>query len=205
MNVLTDYLLGHYETREEYEIKKAENDRLFKIECEKREEERKIQEIENKKFETQRHKDIENINKNSVIVAIPQENQKTFSFKWAHLNKNSNLKTYIDEVKNNEYYNRDGKITHEWTFTDFQALQSLKSNLLTDFSQIAGLGGTDSDDPRLEKYTHINEVPRDIVDSVKWHNLVIAVIYENKIKFVIDPQGFNYARYVGLTDANLHI
>lgn len=204
MNVLTDYMLGHYETREEYEIKKAENDRLFKIECDKREEERKLQEIENQKQQAQRQKDIENINKKSSIIAIKPENQKILSFKWANLNKNNRLSTYIEEVKNNEYYNRDGKITHEWTFTDFQALQSLKNNLLTDFTQISGLGGSDSDDPRLEEFKDVFKIPRELMQSVKWYNLVIAVIYENKIQFVIDPQGYNYARYVGLTNDNLH-
>lgn len=205
MMILTDYMLNHFEPLADFKEWEQEQDRLSKIECEKREEERKIQEIENEKAKTQRQKDIENINKNSSIVAINPQNQKTLSFKWANLNKNSNLKTYIDEVKKGEFYNRDGKITHEWTFTDFQALQSLKSNLLTDFKQISGLGGSDSDDPRLAQYTDVFKIPRDLMESVKWYNLVVAVIYENKIKFVIDPQGCGYARYVGITDENLHL
>ena len=205
MNVLTDYMLNHYEPLADYQTWEKEQDRLFEIECEKREEERKIYELERKNQKTQQKKDIENINKYSTIEKIEPENQKTFSYKWAHLNKNSNLSTYIEEVEKNDFYTRDGKVTHEWTFTDFQALQALKNNLLTDFEQLAGLGGSDSDDERLKQYDDVYKIPRDIMQSAKWYNLVVAVIYENKIQFVIDPQGFNYARYVGLQDQNLHI
>ena len=205
MNILTHYILNHYEPLEDYQTWEKEQEKLFKIECEKREEERKIYQIELEKQETQQKKDIKNINKYSSIVKIAPENQKTSVYKWAHLNKNSNLSTYIEEVKKHEYYERDGKVTHEWTFTDFQALQALKNNLLTDFEQLAGLGGSDSDDERLKQYDDVYKIPRDIMQSAKWYNLVVAVIYENKIQFVIDPQGFNYARYVGLQDQNLHI
>jgi len=205
INVLTDYMLGRFEPLEEYNIKKAENDRLFKIQCEKREEERKLQEIEHQKYLTRHQKEMENINKNSVILAIEPENQKSFTFKWAHLNKNATLKEYIEEVKAGEFYNRDGKITHIWTFTDFEALQSLKVNLLTDFNQLSGLGGSDTDDPRIKTIENFNAMNRQERESVKWYNLVVAVIYNGKIQFVIDPQGYNYARYVGLTDSSLHI
>jgi hypothetical protein len=202
MNVLTDYMLGHFEPLEEYNIKKAENDRLFKIQCEKREEERKLQEIEHQKYLTRHQKEMENINNSSVIIAVEPEKQEKFTFKWAHLNKNATLKEYINEVKAGEYYNRDGKITHIWTFTDFEALQSLKSNLLIDFSQLSGLGGSDTDDSRIKTIENFNSMSREQRDTVKWYNLVVAVVYNDKIQFVIDPQGFNYARYVGLIDSS---
>jgi hypothetical protein len=37
-------------------------------------------------------------------------------------------------------------------------------------------------------------------ETVKWNLTGLAVYFNNQLQFVIDPQGFNYARYVGLTD-----
>ena len=68
--------------------KKAESDRLFKIECEKREEERKTPRNDKQKFEyqTQKQKDIENINKNSRYCCYTsRKNQKTFKVLNGHL------------------------------------------------------------------------------------------------------------------------
>lgn len=197
--VLTNYMLGHYGNLEDYRKEKEEHDRLFEIELKKQKEEREIQEREREKELLHREKEIENLNKNSFIVPIEEKNQKTQSFKWAHLNKNGTLNEYIEEVKKGDFYYKDGKITHEWTFKDFHALDFLKNHLLSDYNQVKGLGGSDSDDPRLAEYKDVFKIPRELMQSVKWYNLVVAVIYDGKIQFVIDPQGYGYARYVGLS------
>lgn len=41
-------------------------------------------------------------------------------------------------------------------------------------------------------------------ETVTWYRLGIAVYYKDKLQYVIDPQGYSYARYIGLTDTAIN-
>lgn len=78
-----------------------------------------------------------------------------------------------------------------------EAYKALCLNLLDDFDFLAGMGGTGSEDVRLEEVAHVYDLNTEQRESVKWFICNAVAIYcENELKFVCDPQGFNYCRYV---------
>lgn len=117
------------------------------------------------------------MDKNSTIITLPEGIIKDKEYLFAKLNKNDSIKEYEHEVYEREdYYNWNCRLTHIWIMHTFAALKTLSTNLLTDFNQIKGLGGTNND------------------ESIR----AIGIVYDNKIVYVVDPQGYSYARYVGL-------
>lgn len=123
-----------------------------------------------------------------------------YNAKFAHLNKNNTMSEYAEEVNKGEYSNEDIKITREIHFTSAEALEAFKNNLLSDFDFITGTGGSYTDDPRFSSMTDYSKMTSEERDTVKFYLQGAAVYYNNALQFVIDAQGFSYARYVGLTD-----
>ena len=67
---------------------------------------------------------------------------------------------------------------------------------LDDFEFLAGMGGTGSEDIRLEGVKNIYQLNQDQRDAVKWYICNAVGIYvDNELKLVCDPQGHNYSRY----------
>lgn len=65
-----------------------------------------------------------------------------------------------------------------------------KNSLLEDFDFIDGSGGCDTDDPRFPTEEAYYSMSFEKRDSIDFHLLGIAVFLNNKVKFVIDVQGF---------------
>ena len=83
------------------------------------------------------------------------------------------------------------------TFTDARAFEDFNKLYLYDFIFLYGKGGTASEDVRLSEDINIYNLTEDQRESVKFYNChCVGVIYNGKIELVIDPQGYNYARYV---------
>lgn len=117
------------------------------------------------------------MNRNSTIVALPENVVKDKEYLFAKLNKNDSIKEYEHEVYEKEdYYKWNCRLTHLWIMHTYAAFKTLSTNLLTSFDQIKGLGGVNDD------------------ESIR----AIGIVYDNKIIYVVDPQGYSYARYVGL-------
>lgn len=119
---------------------------------------------------------VEYITNHSRLVEMPPELVKEKEYLFASLNKNNTIKEYQEEVyEKEEYYKWTCITTHIWFIDNYKALELLENNLLTSMPQLKGKGGD------YEKKV-----------------LVIAVVYKDQVRFVIDPQGYSYARYVGL-------
>ncbi len=196
---MTHYLLGHYGTLEAFkEWEKVENEKFLEV-CRLAEIERKAAEIRQAEYQTTHSRMIESINKNSIIEELAPEKQHIYtSLRWANMNKNNSIDEYYQEVEKGDFYRQDAKTTHKWTFTNYADFDYLRHHLLSDYKQLAGLGGTYSDDPRLDNYKTSWNIPREIMDTVKWVNIGVAVYLGNDFQFFIDPQGHNYARYVAI-------
>lgn len=197
MKVLTEYLLGHYETLEEYQIFKIEDEKRQAKVLEEYKEKQAQYEIERKERMTTETKLKKHIQDNSTITKCEDRNE-IIDCKWAYLNKNATLKEYCDEVSKGDCYDRKTILTHKWNFKTLKGFEFFKINLLTDFEQLQGLGGTYSDDPRLDDYKEIYNVPSEIMQSVEWFTLGVGIYFNDKLMFVVDPQGHSYSRYVGL-------
>lgn len=180
---------------------------------EKAEEERKEQEYqeylkeqeqrnaEYKKHQEEEQKQVENIY-NNVDVKELNENDQYFiaGAEFAHLNKNSTLDQYKEEAQKGEYYLQDVKVTKEVHFNSLEALNNFSNMLLNDFDFLAETGGSYTDDNRINSMTDFYNMDDEEQKTVKWNLYGVAIYYNNKLQFVVDCQGYTYARYVGLTD-----
>jgi hypothetical protein len=182
-------------------------------EAEKAEEERKHQEflqwqqqreletIEYNKRMEEEKKQIENIY-NSVEVNELNENNQYFvtSAEFANLNKNNTLEQYQEEVSKGEFSLENVKITKEIHFNNEEALHNFSNMLLNDFDFLTNTGGSYTDDNRINSMTDFYNMDEEERKTVKWNLYGVAIYFNNKLQFIVDAQGYSYARYVGLTD-----
>jgi hypothetical protein len=180
--------------------KKAEEERKQK-EYEEWKRQQELKEIEYKKKQEERKKKVENIY-NSVDVKELEENEQYFivGAEFANLNKNNTIQEYIKEVEKGDYTKQNVKITREIHFTDQQALEDFSNMLLADFDFLEGAGGSYTDDNRINSMLDYYNMDESEQSSIQWNLSGVAVYFDNKLQFVIDPQGYSYARYVGLTN-----
>ena len=80
------------------------------------------------------------------------------------------------------------------TFTDRAAFDDFSKMFLHDFIFVAGKGGTGTEDVRISNETTLTPEQR---EAVKWFNVhTVGIVLDDKIQLIIDPQGYNYSRYV---------
>lgn len=194
----------------DFDIKKAEFDKAEELrkeaEWQEYQKQQAIKEQEYMERLAEEKKQEEQVNNNVEVKEI-EENDQYFVIdsKFANLNKNNTLAQYQEEVSKGDCYNQTVKITREIHFNDTQSLKYFSNLLLHDFDFIEGTGGSYTDDNRINSmsdYDNMTELER---KTVQFNSLGIAVYLNDKIQFVIDAQGYSYARYVGLIDENTTI
>ena len=211
-NAKIDY---NYTQTEQNEIVKADiiNFKNRTAEAERAEEERReaeyieqekqheINRLKREEWQKQEVINEEIIINNAIIKDLTEQEQYILSsVKWADMNKNNTLDEYITECNSGKFTINDCKATREIHFTTVEAIDLFKNMLLSDFDFIGGTGGSYTDDPRINSMIDYDNMSKEERNDVKWNNYGIAVYLENALQFVIDAQGYNYSRYVGLTD-----
>lgn len=205
---------NYMQTEQTEEIKEAMREfDIKKVEYEEAEREREEQEYQEhlkkqeereKKYKLrmeQEKKEVEIIN-NSVDVIELEEGQHYFVIgsQFADVNKNSTLEVYKEKVAKGEYYLQNVKITKEVHFKNNDSLEYFSNLLLNDFDFLQGTGGSFSDDRRLNSMTDFYNMDEEERQTVEWISKGVAIYYNNELQFVVDAQGYSYARYVGLVD-----
>lgn len=139
---------------------------------------------------------------NSVTVVELEETKQYFVIgsQFAKLNKNCTLEEYIEEVNKNEYELQNVKITKEVNFSNEQALKYFSNMLLHDFDFLEHTGGSFTDDVRINSMTDYYNMDKEEREAVVFNLYGVAVYLNNELQFVIDAQGYSYARYVGLVN-----
>ncbi|TPG68680.1 hypothetical protein EEL31_09185 [Brevibacillus laterosporus] len=162
---------------------------------------RELEEMEIKKRQQEEEKQTEFIY-NSVDVKTLEDNEQYFVIgsEFANLNKNNTLVKYKQEIEQGNYSLENVKITKEVHFNNEEALTYFTNMLLHDFDFLSETGGSYTDDNRINSMTDFYNMEEDEKKTVKWNLLGVAVYFNNKLQFVIDAQGYSYARYVGLTN-----
>jgi hypothetical protein len=164
----------------------------------------KQEEIRNAEYNArmeEEKKQIEVINNNVTVNELNEDKQYfVIGSEFAHLNKNNTLDEYKEEVLKGEYELNNVKITKEIHFTTQEALNNFSNMLLTDFDFLEGTGGSYTDDNRVNTMTDYYNMDEEEQNTVTWNLYGVAIYFNNKLQFVVDAQGYNYARYVGLTD-----
>lgn len=183
------------------------------IEAQKAEEERRKQEYKKREIEREKEhqqyllriekekKEIELIN-NSITITELEEDKQYFVIgsQFANLNKNSTLNTYKEEVAKGDYELQNVKITREVHFNTKESLTYFESLLLNDFDFIEGTGGSYTDDLRINTMTDYYNMDESERKTVEWNLKGLAIYFNNELQFIIDAQGYSYARYVGLIE-----
>lgn len=143
--------------------------------------------------------DIKDIIINPDVVEVKEQDQYFIkSVKFANLNKRNTIKEYEKEIIKGDYLFQDVKITRELYFNNIEELESFNNSLMLDFDFINGTGGSCTDDERIndiKDYWNMSDEER---DTVEWYLKGIAVYFNNELQYIIDAQGYSYARYVGL-------
>lgn len=227
-DIMTDYhhcnfYGGHFQTEWDYEvieateeiknamknfdIKEAEAIELEKIEQEKKYQEYLLQceEAEKQhKIRLERERQEKEVILNNIEVVEVEEEKQYYiiNANFANLNKNNTLKQYEEEIKAGDYYKNTLKVTREIHFKSIAALKAYSNQLLNDFDFIDGTGGSYTEDKRINSMTDYNNMSEADRKTVEWILQGIAVYFENELQFVIDAQGYSYARYVGLIGAD---
>lgn len=170
------------------------------------EEERKKKELEEsiKKAEIERKKAEERAIKENLIHDKIEssfvENTVDYFVKNVlapKLNKNCT----VEEIINYGEYTRENcKIAKEIRF-DKETYNLFSERLLDNYSFLDGMGGTITDDLRIQSmqdYERMDETER---KTVEWYNHNCVSVYcDDELKLVINPQGYSYARYTFIVD-----
>lgn len=164
---------------------------------EKQAEETKLHQIR----EAEEKKEVELIYNSINVLPLEESNQYfVIGSQFANLNKNDTLDSYKEEVKNGKFYLQNVKITKEVHFNSEDALNLFSNMLLNDFDFLSETGGSYTDDVRIQTMTDYHNMTKEEQETVIFNLYGVAIYYNNQLQFVVDTQGYNYARYVGLVE-----
>lgn len=163
-------------------------------------EERAKEEEEHKKYMEKKNREKEYLLAN---IEVKEANPYFVgNLRFASLNKNCTLdeyKKHCDLPEAGEWYHQDAMVTKDILFTDEKAYEFFSNMLLDDFDFIAGTGGSATDDERVNEYKDFLNMDSETRKTVKWYcDNAVAVYLNDNLMFVIDAQGYSYARYVGM-------
>ena len=195
------------EAMKQFDIKLAEAEELKRVEEEREYQEYLIKMEQEKKEAEERQKQVkadkEYINNNVEVVDLEEENQYFVKNAYfANLNKNNTLERYQEEVAKGDYYLNTLKVTREVHFKDLESYNLYINMLLHDFDFIDGTGGSYTDDLRINSMTDYYNMTSEEQKTIEWLLQGIAVYVNDELMFVVDAQGYSYARYVGLIGEN---
>ena len=181
--------------QEEEERQREEAERKYK-----EEEERRKKEYEERRKREQEAR--ENIENSVLILDLNEQEQIYITALAGGIGKECSLKELDERIAEVYTERQEALITRKITFTNYKAFSDFSKMFLYDFDFIDRSGGTGSQDVRLEEVEEFYKLNKKQLDSIKFYlTKCIAVYYDKKIQYVIDAQGYQYARYVyRLTD-----
>ena len=174
-----------------------ENERRAAEEWEKeREKERAAAEEARKKYEEDRAAVVNEV-LNNIRIEDLDDNEALFV---DNLRGGIGKECSLDELKQENRDALPAVITRKVIFSDEKIYQDFGRFLLEDWVFVAGMGGSTSEDVRLDNvdYYTLTDKQR---ESIVWYNTKCVGVYVNDVlRLVIDPQGYNYPRYCFLAD-----
>jgi len=122
--------------------------------------------------------------------------------RWPTLNKMSHLKEYTEQLHSGDYTDSQTKVVKIARLTpeDYDAF--VDGNLLEDQDWLAEEGGAavDWDDSEVENYGEIWNWPEELIERFRKESYILSVLVvaDGRTDLFVNPEGYNYARYVGL-------
>lgn len=204
----------HYEQREanvsEYNVEQDFLTKKTAFDAEKRErEEREFQErmaqmeverAESAKREAERQRRHEIIESGAVVQ---DANYFVLGCDTTNTRKEDSVNGYTDDC-GGEYevkHHRENCKVARNVYFDSATYEMFANQLLDDYSFLAGMGGSATDDNRVNCDEDYQRMSKEERETVEWYNIECVAIYcDNVLKLVINPEGYNYARYVYFVD-----
>lgn len=183
----TDFLAKKSEF--DAEQKKQEEERIKKgvEEC-------IIRQAEYEKAEAERQKKIHRIEKNAEIKTV----NYTIVNAILKANKDDNLDH--TEIYDEKQCKETCQVSREVHFTT-EVYALFEKQLMSDYSFFDGMGGSRTDDRRIQSSIDYDMMTEEERETVEWYNIDCVAIYcDGELKLIVDPQGYNYARYVYVYD-----
>jgi len=152
--------------------------------------------IESEKHEKWIRESEQLIYNDAIIEDLPELDRIYITSLVGGCGKECNMEELNESIKECPHYN-DALITRAVRFTSPEAYERFTSMFLCDFEFLARQGGTASEDVRLEEIKELYQLNTEQRESVKFYcNKCVAIYLNDKLQLIIDPQGYDYARYV---------
>lgn len=204
----------HYEQREanvaEYNVeqdfltKKAAFD-AEKRECEEREFQERMAQMEVERAESAK-REAERQRRHEIIesgAVVQDANYFVLGCDTTNTRKEDSVNGYTDDC-GGEYevkHHRENCKVARNVYFDSATYEMFANQLLDDYSFLAGMGGSATDDNRVNCDEDYQRMSKEERETVEWYNIECVAIYcDNVLKLVINPEGYNYARYVYFVD-----
>lgn len=164
-------------------------------------EEQKQKEIEYKKAEEIRKKketsDRALIAENVKIIELSETEKYIIDgAMFCGAGKENSIAEILEDVQDSR--TETALIKKELHFSNKEAFEAFSDMFLYDFEFLAGCGGTGTFDNRVddENFSRLNQKQREAIKWVLWD--CVAVYLGEELKYIIDPEGFSYSRYVNI-------
>lgn len=190
-------------TDEEKEALKAEREeeaRQTELDRIRYEEERRQAQKEEEARKEQEKKNLEEIAQHTTVVDCDPE---YITALVGGIGKESSLEELTGTINSISAHYTDAVITRKVYFDTKQAFDAFCDMFLYDFDFLSGKGGTAYNDVRLSDFDTLGKLTEEQRSTIKFYSNNCIAVYDHngKMSLVIDPQGYNYARYVyTLTD-----
>lgn len=156
--------------------------------------------------EKKRQADRELIASNITVEDLPEESQLYITNLACGAGKECNLEELDESISGHIRDLQDAVITRKIIFPNIEAFEAFGRNLLDDFEWLYNMGGTGSDDVRLESVDNIWSLNQAQRDSIKWYMCnCVAVYVGEELKLICNPEGHNYCRYAAKPTENTRI
>lgn len=177
-----------------YDKKRDEIDKLEEEKRQKQLEEYENRQIAYAEMESERKYLEDIINENVKVVENEYFLDNVYMSKECKANT---LELYKKEVNEKSTI---FKVTKEIHFSDIIAIEAFKNQLLTDFDFLSGTGGSDTFDSSFTSSLDIQYMSNYEINNIKWFDIGVAVLYDNKLQFVVNCEGRSFCTYLGFTD-----
>lgn len=135
---------------------------------------------------------------NGVKVVDLEDGYFLLNLLSPHCNKMCTVSEIESQIKEGSYSTVVCNVSREVHMTA-EINNLFKNMLLDDFSFLAGMGGSRTDDNRISAMIDYGHMSKEERETVEWYNdNCVAIFCNGKLAMVCDPQGHSYARYAFL-------
>ena len=177
-------------------FEEAEAERLER-EWQEQEERNRIEREEAERREAEWQKQREAIEAAAVVADTEYFVRNAVSSRCNKLNSVDEIRREMAEDKETR---QTCKVTRD-VYLPADLYEAFASHLLDEYTFLEGMGGSATDDLRINSMTDYTMMTAEESETVEWYNTnCVGIFCDDKLMLVIDPQGYSYARYTYLVD-----